>query len=212
MSMDVSRPYSAVSPGLEGDVLVVLAGTTRPLTGRRVATLVRHGSPDGVRKALDRLVAQGVVLREEAGRALMHSLNRRHLAVPAVEVMAGMRRELLRRLRDSLAGWAPAPVHASMFGSAARADGDINSDIDLFLVHPAEVSEDDPDWRARIEQLGEDVLAWTGNYAAVIDLPEQDLSRLRRSRPPVVDELLRDGIDLAGVPLEELLGAANAAA
>jgi hypothetical protein len=73
------------------------------------------------------------------------------------------------------------------------------------------VSEDDPDWRAQIEQLGEDVLAWTGNYAAVIERPEQDISRLRRSRPPVVENLLRDGIDLAGVPLEELLGAANAA-
>jgi hypothetical protein len=123
--VDVSRPYTAISPSLESDVLVVLAGTTRPLTGRQVAALVRHGSPDGVRKALDRLVAQGVVLRQEAGRALMHSLNRRHLVLPAVEVMAGMRGELLRRLRDSFAGWAPAPVHASMFGSAARADGDI---------------------------------------------------------------------------------------
>jgi Nucleotidyltransferase domain len=210
--VDVSRPYSSISPGLESDVLVVLAGTTRPLTGRRVAELVRHGSPDGVRKALDRLVAQGLVLREEAGRALMHSLNRRHLAVPAVEVMAGMRGELLRRLRDALAGWAPAPVHASMFGSAARADGDINSDIDLFLVHPAAVSEDDPEWRAQIEQLGEDLLAWTGNPAAVIEGREQDISRLRRSRPAVVEQLLHDGIDLAGVPLEELLGAANDAA
>jgi predicted nucleotidyltransferase len=103
-------------------------------------------------------------------------------------------------------------VHASMFGSAARADGDINSDIDLFLVHPAAVSEDDPEWRAQVEQLGENVLAWTGNHAAVIERRMQDISRLRRSRPAVVEELLRDGIDLAGVPLQELLGAASGAA
>jgi predicted nucleotidyltransferase len=210
--MDVSRPYSAISPGLESDVLVVLAGTTRPLTGRRVAELVRRGSPDGVRKALGRLVAQGLVLREEAGRALMHSLNRRHLAAPAVEVLAAMRGEFLRRLRDSLAGWEPAPVHASMFGSVARADGGTDSDIDLFLVRPATVSEDHLAWRAQVAQLSDDVLAWTGNHAAVIEQPEQDVPRLRRSGAPVVEELRRDGIDLAGAPLRELLGAAGGAA
>jgi predicted nucleotidyltransferase len=210
--MDVSRPYSAISPGLESDVLVVLAGTTRPLTGRRVAGLVRHGSPDGVRKALDRLVAQGLVLREEAGRALMHTLNRRHLAAPAVEVLAAMRGEFLARLRDSLASWEPAPAHASLFGSAARADGDTASDIDLFLVRPAAVSEDHPAWRAQLAQLAADVLAWTGNHAAVIEQQELDVPRLRRSGAPLVAELRRDGIDLAGAPLQELLGAASGAA
>jgi predicted nucleotidyltransferase len=210
--MDVSRPYSAISPGLEGDVLVVLAGTTRPLSGRRVAELVRHGSPDGVRKALERLVAQGLVLREEAGRALMHSLNRRHLAAPAVEVLAALRGEFLRRLRNTLASWEPTPLHASMFGSAARADGDTDSDIDLFLVRRARVAEDNLAWRTQVARLVDDVLAWTGNHAAVIEQREQDVPRLRRSEAPVVEELRRDGIDLAGTPLQELLGAASDAA
>lgn len=83
---------------LEGDVLVALAGTTRPLTGRQVAGLVPRGSQKAVSVALDRLVEQGIVLRQEAGRAYLHVLNRDHLAAPAVEVLAGLRGELLARL------------------------------------------------------------------------------------------------------------------
>ena len=74
--------------------MLVLRRTTRPLTGREVARLARKGSEAGVRKALARLTRHGLVHVEEAGRASMHTLNREHLAVPALEVLATMRNEL----------------------------------------------------------------------------------------------------------------------
>lgn len=207
--MDVSRPYSVIYAPLDLDVLAVLAGTTQPLTGRRVADLVRHGSQAGVGKSLTRLVEQGLVLREEAGRALMHKLNRDHLAAPAIEVLVGMRGELLRRLRDAFAAWEVPPAHASMFGSAARGDGDAASDIDLFLVRPEAVGGDDHRWRVQVDGLISDVQAWTGNDTVVIEQDKSDISGLRRSKPPVVKGLKRDAIDLAGIPLRELLPGAT---
>jgi predicted nucleotidyltransferase len=204
--MDVSRPHAAVASGIDTDVLVALARTTRPLSGRRVAELVGH-SQRGVLAVLDRFVDHGLVLRTAAGRALMHELNRAHLAAPAVELLAGMRTELLRRLRDALGEWEVPPVHASMFGSAARGDGDTSSDIDLFVVRPAGVDEEAPAWRAQIQDLTQQVQSWTGNQLAVIEQGASDLRRLRRSTPPVLKELRRDGIDLAGAPLRELLEA-----
>lgn len=203
--MDVAHPYTAIASGIGIDVLVALAGTTRPLTGRRVAELVGH-SQRGVLTALDRFVEHGLVLRTAAGRALMHELNRDHLAAPAVELLAGMRTELLNRLREAFAGWEVTPVHASMFGSAARGDGDTSSDIDLFVVRPAGVDEETAAWRSQVERLIEDVRSWTGNHAAVIEQNEADVARLRRSMQRVLNELHRDGIDLAGTPLRELLG------
>jgi predicted nucleotidyltransferase len=205
--MDLSRPYSAITSGIQTDVLVALARTTRPLSGRRVAQLVGH-SQRGVLAALDRFVEHGLVLRTEAGRALMHELNREHLAAPAVELVAGMRDELFRRLSDELAGWEPAPVHASLFGSAARGDGDTRSDIDLFLVRRTDVDEEDAAWRSQVETLIADAQSWTGNPVAVIEQDELQVRRLRRSKPPVIEQLRRDGIDLAGKPLRELLGSA----
>jgi hypothetical protein len=203
--VDVSRPYTAVSSGIDIEVLVALAGTTRPLTGRRVAELVGH-SQRGVLTVLDRLVEHGLVLRTAAGRALMHELNRDHLAAPAVELLAGMRAELVGRLREAFADWKVAPVHASIFGSAARGDGNTRSDVDLFVVRPASVDEEAAVWRSQVDGLIADVHSWTGNHAAIIEQAEPDLKRLQRSKPPVLKNLRRDGIDLVGASLREVLG------
>ena len=193
-----------MSPGLDGDVLVVLAGTTRPLTGRGVAELTRIGSPDGVRKALDRLVGHGIVTREVVGRAQTHRLNREHLAAPAVEALAAMRGSLIQRLRSSISGWQVAPVHSSLFGSAARGDGDIESDIDIFLVRPRSVREDDPVWSDQVEDLVEAVQLWTGNRAEVFEIAEARASSLLRSRRPGVPGLRDDAIELAGASLSQV--------
>ncbi len=204
--MDVSRAYSAVAPTVEGDVLVVLAGTTQPLTGRRIARLARRGSVAAVAKALDRLVRQGLVLRQQAPPASLYILNRQHVAAPAVETMALIRTVLLDRLRNAFSTWTIPPLHASMFGSAARGDGDLDSDIDIFVVRPIGVDAENPTWSEQLHDVGDAILAWTGNHAGIVDFREQDIEQMRAESPPVLGDLRRDGIDLAGIPLRELLG------
>jgi hypothetical protein len=204
-TVDVARPYAAVTPGVEGDVLAVLAGTTAPLTGRQIARLARRGTSPSVSLCLDRLVDQGLVHRQVAGRAYLHTLNRDHVAAPVVEALAALRAELLGRLRDALAEWEPAPVHASMFGSAARADGDTSSDIDLLVIRPDGVDAEDDKWRDQVHALAESVHAWTGNHAGISELAEAELAKLRRKPPPVLKDVGADGIDLAGIPVRSLL-------
>jgi DNA-binding transcriptional ArsR family regulator len=204
LHVDVARPYAAVAPGIEGEALVVLASTTAPLSGRQIARLARRGTSPSVSAALDRLVEQGLVHRQEAGRAYLHTLNRDHIAAPAVEVLAGLRADLMRRLRDTLGRWQPAPLHASMFGSAARADGDTSSDIDLLIVRPGDVDEEDSGWRRQVDDLGEYIQAWTGNHASIVELSEGDLTNLRKKPPRILGDLRADGIDLAGVPVRSL--------
>jgi predicted nucleotidyltransferase len=203
--MDVARPYAAVASGVEGEALMVLAGTTAPLTGRQIARLVRRGTSPSVSAALERLTAQGIVHRQPAGRAYLHTLNRDHIAAPAVVLLADLRSELLRRLRDAFERWDPAPMHASMFGSAARADGDAESDVDLLVVRPLGIDEEDSRWRAQFDALNDAVYAWTGNHAGVIELDEAEVERLRRDPPAIVGDLRADGIDLAGVSVRALL-------
>jgi hypothetical protein len=204
--MDVSRPYSAVAPTVEGDVLVVLAGTTLPLTGRQVARLARRGSVAGVAKALDRLGRQGLVRRLEAPPASLYTLNRQHVAAPVAEALAGLRLEFLSRLRNALSAWAIQPVHASMFGSAARGDGALDSDVDIFVVRPAAVDSEDATWSEQLAGIGDLVFASTGNRAGIVDFAEQDIKQMLEESPPVLDELRRDAIDLAGISSRELLG------
>lgn len=75
----------------------------------------------------------------------------------------------------ALGRWNPPAVHASVFGSAARGDGTTDSGIDLFVVRPAEVTEDDDRWREQVEALGERVRTWTGNHLSVIEQAEAEL-------------------------------------
>jgi predicted nucleotidyltransferase len=197
--MNLSRPYTAVlGATLEGEVLSVLAGTTRPLTGRQIARLASHGSDRGLRLALNRLAEQGLVDAVEAPPAVLYSLNRDHIAAPIALELAGLRTELLRRLRAAIAEWQVQAPHASMFGSAARGDGDASSDIDLLIVRPRGVDSEDPAWRDQLHQLAAAVERWTGNHAGISEVGEEELSHLATERPPIVEELERAAITLAG--------------
>ena len=156
---------------------------------------------------LNRLADHGLVDREEAGRALLFTLNRDHLAAPAVRVLAGMRTELVTRLRSVLSEWTIEPVHCSLFGSAARGDGTTESDIDLFLVRPGRVDEGDRAWLEQRDTLARQVLRWTGNHAGIAEVAEGELTSLVHADPPIVGELRRDAVVLYGAPIERLIGA-----
>jgi DNA-binding transcriptional ArsR family regulator len=207
--MNLSHPWALIRSRIDMEVLLVLCGTTRPLTGREVARLVRAGSQPAVNTVLRRLAGEGLVCSEEAGNAYLYTFNREHLGAPAIKLLAGIRTEFERRLRAEIAAWKVAPSHVSLFGSAARGDGDARSDIDVFVVRPAPVAEDDPRWRAQLEGLSDHVHTWTGNHAGLSEVSAADVRRLRRARPPIVAELRRDAITLAGPPLTTLLGAAG---
>ena len=204
--MDLSHPQGAVSPSLEGEILVTLARTSRALTGREVARLVRRGSQSGVNRALGRLVEHGIVLRQEAGRAMLFTLNREHLACGAVEQLASMRERLFAQVRARCAEWRIGARHVSIFGSAARGDGGTQSDIDLFIVRPRSVDAESPRWREQLNALARDVERWTGNAAGFSEVSERELARLRKERPAVVEELRKDAQVLIGEPITKLLG------
>jgi predicted nucleotidyltransferase len=202
--MDFSRPYSVISYPLDSAVLHVLTGTTQGMTGRRIAELT-ESTQEGARKALRRLAGIGIVEQQEAGNAILYQLNREHLAAPAVECLTNVRLALLERLTNGFESWTPPPLHASLFGSAARADGTTASDIDLFVVRPASAGDNDRAWREQIERLPEEVHAWTGNSTNIVDIPESALPDLRHRKPAVVRNLEADALTLVGPDIATLL-------
>ncbi len=208
--MNVSRPHTAICPTLDSEVLTVLAGTTRPLTGREVARLTGRTSHRGVADVLSRLVEHGLVERQEAGRALLFTLNREHLAAPAVEILAGMRAELLRRIRELVGAWEIAAAHISIFGSTARGDGGTQSDIDVFVVRPDAVSEDDPRWRQQLDELAENIERWTGNKASIAEVAADKIGSIFADGRPIVAELRSDAISLNGADISTLLDGRDA--
>lgn len=167
--MDLARPFSVITPTVDGDVLAVLARADASFTGRQVHQLARRHSERGVRNALHRLSGQGIVLRKRVGSADQYRLNRAHLAAPYVEALAGLRDELLRCIAGEFEGWSVQAVFAALFGSAARSEMHADSDIDLLVLRPDTVDADDPQWRTQLDALASEVTAWTGNDTRILE-------------------------------------------
>ena len=176
----------------------VLAGTTEGMTGRQVHRLVGHGALRSAQRALDRFAEEGLLDVKDVGASNEYTFNREHIAAPAVMELVSLRTKLLERLRQEFATWKPAPVHVSLFGSAARGDGDTGSDIDLLVVRPNAVDEEDPRWRAQLDELSEKLPRWTGNQPGVAELSETEVQAMLTDRPPILEELHNDAVSLKG--------------
>jgi predicted nucleotidyltransferase len=195
--MDFRRPLSVVAPTLDGDVLGVLAGAEEEFTGRRIHQVLGRGSEQGVRKAADRLVEQGIVSRRQAGQAKLYSLNRSHIAAPYVEGLTTLRARLIDRLKEAVAGWERQPVVLFLFGSVARGEAGAESDLDLFVLRPLiKEEEKEAQWQSHLADLESEATVWTGNEARVIEYRRSDL------RDPevraIAQEVLREGIPIVG--------------
>lgn len=186
--MDVSSPISSVIPSLDGPVLAALAGTTMPLNLTQIHRLAGKGSLTGVRRVLVRLVATGIVAEGPGG----YVLNRNHVASPAIQALASQWGSCIERIRSAIDEWPEPPHLVGIFGSAARRDGDEDSDIDILVV------SDTPDGDQRGAELADAVQQWTGNPAHVVSVTSTDLQRMRRARERVLDEWARDLIVIAG--------------
>jgi predicted nucleotidyltransferase len=121
-------------------------------------------------------------------------LNRSHLAAGPVMAVAGLRGELIRRLRKRLSAW-PDLLGAWLFGSVARGDAGSESDIDLLIVADDLRS---PDLHERLAQLHSDVRSWTGNDLQIVEHSQASWRKLVRAKNPLVEQLRLDGIALTG--------------
>jgi DNA-binding IclR family transcriptional regulator len=196
--VNLALPYTVALSKTDGQVLSVLAGTTKPLGGREVGRLAGV-SQNGAWRALRRLVDQGVVIEQPAGgRSMLYTLNRDHLAADPIITLTRLRSILIERLKEHLAAWEVQPIHASIFGSAARGNGDTESDIDILVIRRRGVEEEDERWRSQIDSLAAAIHSWTGNHAGIAEIADRDLARLRRERPPVIKDVEADGITLIG--------------
>ena len=197
-SMDLARPLTVVSPTVDADVLAVLASAEAEFTGRQVHQVAGRHSEKGVRNSLHRLVWQGIANARRAGKADLYSLNRHHLAAPYIVALAGLRHELLARIRAELAGWQEAPIFAALFGSAATGRMRPDSDIDLLIVRPKSVDIEGAQWRRQLEGLSTEVTAWTGNDTRLLELDEDEVQRGLEGGERVLADVRDEGVVLYG--------------
>ncbi|WP_448058975.1 nucleotidyltransferase family protein [Cellulomonas hominis] len=171
--------------------------------------MARQGSYAGVRLALGRLCDQGVVIARRSGNGMLFSLNRAHLAFPALDAALSTFEpfdELVARLHDLVCAQHPpdgAGVTLAVFGSVARGEATTGSDLDLLLVVPDRWSADETDRLA--DDLRRDARDWTGNAVQVYSLTRSALGSAIQADDPIVTSWERDAVTVAGDDVRHLL-------
>ncbi|QJY49592.1 nucleotidyltransferase domain-containing protein [Pseudonocardia broussonetiae] len=192
--MQLNRPLAVVTPTLDADVLAVLARLDAPFTTGGLHRVLGAHSEEGIRKVLNRLSRQGIVDAQRAGPAFLYRLNRDHLAASAVVELANLASTFLARLEQRMARWESPPVYAAVFGSAATGTMTPQSDLDLLLVHPDDVSREV--WDEQVDALLTDISRWTGNDAQLLEFSAGRLAGAHDE--PVLADVLQHGLTVAG--------------
>jgi predicted nucleotidyltransferase len=183
-----SKPFGGVIPGVRGAVLGVLLRTGSPLTGRQVYRLVSDDcSLWTVQEELKALSQLGLVDTQTIGRAGVHTVNEGHAAIAPLRALLDPVAALTGAVRESVGDDVDGVI---LFGSVARGEASITSDIDLAVI-----ASDGWDGRTALEDA---VRTRLGNECDVLVFTTKDFTGPRGINEPVVDEILTDGIALIG--------------
>lgn len=205
ITMQLAYPMQSIIPSAHGAVLGVLARTTEPLSGRRITALTQpHFSQSRVNTVLGQLARDGIAEVESRPPASYYRLNHEHVAVPGILALASMWQALLDRMQESLAQWPSQPVAAWIFGSASRAEADSDSDLDILLIRPDQVPNDET-WQKQVVDFAEQIRSWSGNACEPLLLTQSELRAAVQRGDRLVHELLQDAIHLMGARPSTLL-------
>ena len=145
---------------------------------------------------------QGVATAQRAGRADLYQLNREHLLYPILQRLfrdeTASEEALVEILRQGLSPAARYIKAAYVFGSVARGESDVSSDIDLAIIAP---QPDAPVVTKTLEALAAVVKQRFGNDLS-IHVSSEPVDTRRRGRDPsrnLWERIAREGVPVLPV-------------
>lgn len=184
-------------------VLRVLQDAAKGVGGREISRMAGMSHRASL-QALTALENLSVVSRQRGGRDHLFSLNREHRIVSkGVLPLLALEQDFLGQLQQFLKnGLGKECRSVVLFGSVARREETLTSDVDLCIV--LRNARDREKIRARVHEIAPEVKRQFGANLAVLMMSEADfVRRARRNKPPVAN-ILRDGIVVLGATLREL--------
>ncbi len=202
--MDYNRPVEVVIPGVQGRVLGVLVRTEAEMTIRTVASLA-EASAQQASVVVAHLVELGIVARREAGSSALVRLERENDAARVVLALGRLQESAMGRLADEARHIAPAPESLLIFGSFARGEARVASDLDVLVVRPTGVSADDQQWIDALGKWEMTARRIVGNPINMLVVSVDEVPGLLRRRRGPWRAIAREGILLVGSALSALV-------
>jgi predicted nucleotidyltransferase len=200
--VDFKRPVQAVVPGSQGRILAVLAETTGELSLRTIARLAGV-SPAQASRILPQLVRLGIAERREVPPTALFRFVHENVASRFVLGLSRSRDYVLGELGRRAETLAVRPLSVVVFGSLARGEADEGSDIDVLIVRPEGIDDDD-NWSASVEQWRRSARLLTGNRVELLEADASEVGRLLRSQKPLWKDIVQEGVVVFGTGLDQL--------
>jgi hypothetical protein len=201
--VDFVRPIEAIVPGAQGRVLAVLAETTAELNLRTIAQLAGVSQAQASR-VLPGLVRLGVVERSEVPPSSLFRIVPEHVASRAPLALADSTTAVLDVIGELAAELPRPPASVIVFGSFARREARVDSDIDIAVVRPDDIDDEDEDWATSLDAWRADIHRRTGNRIEVLEVSTAEATARSRGRSHLWAEIRRDGRVVHGMELDGL--------
>lgn len=180
-------------------VLEELIRNPRAVTGRQLAMqLVDRLGKSRVFEVLQQLVDQGLVNREIIGPSHLYSINQKHLCYELLKKLTQPRDFLIDLLVKQVSRFSTKPDAVVLFGSIAKGTSKPGSDVDLLVVRPNRVDENDDAWQDQLFRLTLAVQRATGNDLNYLDYSNSELARLAKAGHRLIKEVNQHGLLIAG--------------
>jgi predicted nucleotidyltransferase len=190
-------------------VLAVLLNASGELNVRTIARLA-DVSVAQTSRVVPRLVSLGLVERREVPPSSLFRLVPEHVAAAPLFELTDARRRVLAAMSAVAQDFDPAPVSVIVFGSFARGDDELGSDIDVVIVRPPAADGDDDGWSEQVEQWRATVGRIAGRQVEVLDLAADEARARLASRSPLWRDVRRDGYVVFGEDVTQLSGPVSA--
>ena len=200
--MNLAEPSDVAMSRATAAVLRVVIGAEASFSIRQISRVANIAFPQALR-IVNHESARGLILIEQVGRSKMCRFNRAHLAAGAVVELLTLRDRIIQVIKDEISAWITKPIHASLFGSAARGEGGPESDLDVLIIRPDEVPENQ--WEEQKYLSGLRLETKTGNTVSWFDISLTELKTAYKAAEPIFSEWKRDGISLSESSLSDLL-------
>lgn len=201
--MDLSTPGSDLIGATRARVLLALHRATEPVSGRELARRAGDLPPSSALRELRALVQLGLVHSRPSTHATTFALNRDHvLWEPVFEILASPAK-VEERLGNLVSETLGRGTTCAIFGSVARGESSVESDIDILIVTDDSLESDARE--DALDRVRDDLATFTGNDPQLIVVTQSQLLHMVQANDPLVGSWERDARTISGVDVSSLI-------
>lgn len=206
--MDLTAPGSDLLGPTRARVVLALHRATEPVSGREVARRAGDLPPSSALRELRALVQLGLVQSTQSTHATTFVLNRDHvLWAPVFEILASPAK-VEERLGNLVSETLGPDTSCAIFGSVARGESTVESDIDILIVTDDSLESDARE--DALDRVRDDLATFTGNDPQLIVVTQSQLRDMVQADDPLVGSWERDARTITGAEVRSLIREARA--